>query len=155
VWVALGLAVVVVGSMGAATYVSYRNGEKWKDRSQEWQRRAGDLRTRLTSSEADAEALQNRLDGLANEKAQAQDERNAAETERDLYGGLAVLATDAAVDVAACQRIISETLSATFTQLGSENVAWSTLESMVAQIERTCAVADQSYQQFADAVSTL
>ena len=146
---------VLVASSGAAAYVSYTNGTKWKDSSQEWQRRARDLRAQLTSSEADAEALQDRLDGLANEKAQAQDERNAAETERDLYEGLAVLATEAAVDVAACQSIVSDTLSATLSQLGRETVAWSSLESMVAQIESTCAVADQSYEAFADAVNSL
>jgi len=83
-WVALGVVVVLLGSMGAATYVSYTNGEQWKDSSQEWQSCAGDLRGQLTSSEADAEALQVRLDGLANEKAHDQDERTAAETERDL-----------------------------------------------------------------------
>lgn len=154
-WVAIGMAVVIVGSSGAATYVSYTNGEQWKDRSQEWQSRAGDLRERLTASEADAEALQARLDGLANEKAQAQDERNAAETERDLYEGLAALAADAAVDVAACQSIVSETLSATISQLGNEFAAWEYLESMVAEIDSTCSVAEQSYEQFADAVNSL
>ena len=154
-WVALGVVVVLLGSMGAATYVSYTNGEQWKDSSQEWQARAGDLREQLTSSEADAEALQVRLGGLANEKAQAQDERNAAETERDLSEGLATLATAAAVDVAACQAIVSDALTATISQLGSEIVAWEYLESMVSQIDTTCGVAEQSYQQFADAVNSL
>jgi hypothetical protein len=153
--IALAAAGVAVVVLGAVAFIAHQEGEQWKRRAEQWEDRAASLNERLTESEADANALEVRVDGLANEKARAQDERNAADSQRRVYGALAGLAAEAVDDLENCRSSLARTLSATISQLGFEVVAWSTLQAMASESDSLCYTARQSYQQLADAISSL
>jgi hypothetical protein len=65
------------------------------------------------------------------------------------------LASQAASDLESCRRAVSSTLSATISQLGSQYVDWSSLESLAGQSDTLCTTAQQSYQRLASAVGAL
>jgi septal ring factor EnvC (AmiA/AmiB activator) len=149
----VGAAVIV--ALAVATYVAFQQGSDWKRRSDQWHQRAASLEADLQRSEADATALQSRLDGLANEKAQVQDERNAAESQRDVFAAVATMASQTAADLETCRQSVDRTLSATISQLGTEFVAWDYLQSLARDSDSSCAIARASYRDLADAVSQL
>jgi hypothetical protein len=71
------LVAALVASVAAV--VSWRNGERWRDLAVARGERAGELAALLEVSEDDVADLEARIRQLANEKAQAEDQREAAE----------------------------------------------------------------------------
>jgi hypothetical protein len=168
-----GSALMVVAAIAGivVSIVNYQRAEEWSDRSEAWETRAvasGELAEELGSqlsdsqtesalrkialetSEADRDALQSRIDGLANEKASAEDRQRVAEGERDSAVYVASLAGTAAIDARQCLDDVEAALSAIIDYYSTAYV-----DSLIDRAVASCAASDGSYSEFATAVGRL
>jgi hypothetical protein len=97
--VAAALAgVAVIGVAG----LSFVRGTEWKERADERGARITDLEDELRASEAELQALEDRVDELTEEVTVAQDQLFVAELDADQAQELAALAGAVARDLASC-----------------------------------------------------
>ena len=105
---AVGLAVLLVAASVAAA-VSYRNGRAWERRAGQQaaradgaERRATELGGQLDRSESRVEELQARMRDLADEKAQAEDEREILRVYAKRYRELTEIAGSVSTELTSC-----------------------------------------------------
>jgi outer membrane murein-binding lipoprotein Lpp len=116
------------------------------------------VRSDLSASEADVVRLTERVDELANEKANAEDQRNLAVNERNLMLDLAAAATTAADDMNLCNTASNDLAVALFEELpyaASYGVNWARLQRLAATTDGACATAQASYASFVNLASSL
>ena len=116
-WLAAGLVVVVVAA-GTSAVLSYRNGRAWERRANQQagraeaaEQRAGELRGQLDTSEASVDRLQRRIDDLADEKAQAEDEREILRVYAKQYRELTQTAGSVTDELAVCISELANAMS--------------------------------------------
>jgi chromosome segregation ATPase len=116
-WLAAGLAALLVAA-GAATVLSYRNGQAWERRASQQtaraegaERRADELRGQLDKSEANVAQLQRRIDDLADEKAQAEDEREILRVYAERYQQLTRAAGSVTDELSTCIGELADAMS--------------------------------------------
>ena len=166
VLIAIGLAVLSVAAVVgiALSIINFQRARTWETRSSDWESRANtaeqrssELTTQLTdsrnesairqialeASEEDRQELQLRIDGLANEKASAQDQQRLAEGERDYAVYVSGLASGAAIDARQCLDDVNTALSAIVDFLSP-----SYIDSLIDRAVASCAASDQSYATF-------
>lgn len=87
-------AVLLIVAIACATVavVTWRNGDRWRDLAIARGERAEQLAGQLTISEQDVATLEARIRQLANEKAQAEDQREVAEGTAGAAAGAAEVA---------------------------------------------------------------
>lgn len=151
-WIAVAAAFVIV-AISVVAFVAYQQGQDWKHIATTRGESLTAAKARLVDSEADAADLQSRLDDLANEKAQAEDDRNAAEQERDGFKALALLAAAAADDMALCNDATNTMISALVDELGYTYPDFTRVESLATTADTVCNKATTSYNTFVDAVN--
>src|SRR6476659_5723174 len=93
------------------------------------------------------DALQTRIDALAGEKANAEDQQQLAQQERDSAVSVLTLASQAANDARQCLLDVGDALSALSAQ-GSTSYA----RGLVSRADASCAASDTSYANFAAGV---
>jgi hypothetical protein len=84
--------VVVAVACAALAVVSWRNGDRWRDLAIARGERAEQLAAQVAVSERDVASLEARIRQLANEKAQAEDQREVAEGTAGAAAGAAEVA---------------------------------------------------------------
>jgi septal ring factor EnvC (AmiA/AmiB activator)/ribosomal protein L40E len=167
---AIGILALVAIGMGVLALVNYRRANTWQNRSHEWQSRAetseqhaadvehqladteGQLavtKIALERSDGDRKTLQARVDQLAGEKASAEDQQRAAESERDSANYLLGLATRAATDARQCIADIERAVEA-IANYRTTSMAY--IDSLINQVGVSCGTSDNSYRRFAAAV---
>jgi hypothetical protein len=116
-WLAAGLAVLLVAA-GTSAVLSYRNGQAWErragqqaTRAEAAERRATELRGQLDKSEASVDRLQRRIDDLADEKAQAEDEREILRVYAEQYQDLTHTAGSVTDELAVCISELANAMS--------------------------------------------
>jgi TolA-binding protein len=116
-WLAAGLVALLVAT-GAATVLSYRNGQAWERRAGQQtaraegaERRADELRGQLDKSEANVAQLQHRIDDLADEKAQAEDEREILRVYAERYQQLTRAAGSVTDELSTCIGELADAMS--------------------------------------------
>ena len=109
VGVLAGLAALAVVVAGSSALVSWRNGSAWERRAAQQETRAvtaegraRELHKQLNTSEAQVAALQRRTNSLANEKAQAEDEREILRVYAKQYRNLTVRADSVSSELTSC-----------------------------------------------------
>jgi TolA-binding protein len=116
-WLAAGLAALLLAA-GASAVLSYRNGRAWERRAGQQaaraegaERRAGELRGQLDKSEASVAQLQGRIDDLADEKAQAEDEREILRVYAKRYQQLTQAAGSVTDELSTCIGELADAMS--------------------------------------------
>jgi geranylgeranyl pyrophosphate synthase len=101
------LLLVVAATVSAVA--SYRNGRAWERRAGQQaaradgaERRAGELRGQLDESEATVDRLQGRMRDLADEKAQAEDQREILRVYAKRYRELTEIAGSVSAELSSC-----------------------------------------------------
>jgi TolA-binding protein len=117
-WLAAGLASLLVVTVAATAVRSYRNGQAWERRAGQQatradaaERRATELRGQLDTSEASVQQLQRRIDDLADEKAQAEDEREILRVYAKQYRELTQTAGSVTDELAVCISELADAMS--------------------------------------------
>jgi uncharacterized protein YhaN len=163
--VAVAALVVVVAGLSWYSYDARQAADEWQRATDEWeeraeqrrvqleaeQQRADQLTEALEASEADVALLEQRVTDLAAEKAAVADERELAESARDVYADLSVLATDAAGQLSACvaaQDRLFQAILATAPDLDRERVG-----SLAADADRVCTSAYAAVDQLERAIA--
>jgi hypothetical protein len=128
-----GIAALILVVTGVCALVSWRHGAAWQRRAQQQEaraltaeRRAGDLRKQLNASEADVARLQQRTNALANEKAQAEDEREILRVTAKQYGQLTARADAVSAELTGCIGALAGSMGAP--DAGSLDLALDTCE---------------------------
>jgi hypothetical protein len=105
---AIGLAVLLVAASVSAV-LSYRNGRAWERRAGQQaaradgaERRAAELRGQLDKSESRVDQLQRRMGDLADEKAQAEDQREILRVYAKQYRQLTQVAGSVSAELSSC-----------------------------------------------------
>jgi hypothetical protein len=105
---AVGLALLLVAAAVSAG-LSYRNGRAWERRAGQQaaradgaERRAAELRGQLDTSEATVDRLQGRMRDLADEKAQAEDQREILRVYAKRYRELTEVAGSVSAELSSC-----------------------------------------------------
>jgi hypothetical protein len=117
--VVVGVAVsVLVMGAGGAVLASYQNGRAWEDRAGKEavradaaERRAGALREQLDASEGRVDDLQERMSDLADEKANAEDQREILRVYAKRYKELTDLAGGVSADLSSCIGQLADAIS--------------------------------------------
>ena len=110
------LLLVVAATVSAV--VSYRNGRAWERRAGQQaaradgaERRAAELRGQLDESEATVDRLQRRLRDLADEKAQAEDQREILRVYAKRYRELTQIAGSVSAELTSCIGQLADAMS--------------------------------------------
>jgi TolA-binding protein len=116
-WLAAGLAVLLVAAAASAV-LSYRSGRAWERRAGQQtaraeaaERRAAELKGQLDKSEATVAQLQRRIDDLADEKAQAEDEREILRVYAKRYQQLTQAAGSVTDELSTCIGELADAMS--------------------------------------------
>jgi predicted nuclease with TOPRIM domain len=114
---AVAVALLLVG-LGGAGLTSYQNGRAWEERAgreavraDAAERRAGELREQLDASEARVDDLQERMNDLADEKANAEDQREILRVYAKRYKELTDLAGGVSLDLSSCIAQLADAMS--------------------------------------------
>jgi chromosome segregation ATPase len=115
IMVAITLFVMATGS---SAVMSYQNGRAWEDRA-DWQANRGDaaerqareLRRQLDASESRVSNLQQRMRDLANEKANAEDQREILRVYAKRYKELTEVAGGVSAELSSCITQLAEAIS--------------------------------------------
>jgi TolA-binding protein len=116
-WLAAGLAALLLAAAASAV-LSYRSGQAWERRAgqeaaraERAERRAAELRGQLDRSEASVAQLQHRIDDLADEKAQAEDEREILRVYAKRYQQLTRAAGSVTDELSTCIGELADAMS--------------------------------------------
>jgi hypothetical protein len=114
---AVALAVLLVAAAVSAG-VSFRNGRAWERRAGQQatradgaERRAAELSGQLDTSEATVDRLQGRLRDLADEKAQAEDQREILRVYAKRYRELTEVAGSVSAELSSCIGQLADAMS--------------------------------------------
>lgn len=169
--IALLLALSVVA--GAAGFLAWRNqqiGRQWQaralaaerdverlvERSERLSDELADVRGALDASERDVGSLERRLAGLADEKAQAEDEREFANAAAERIAEIA-----GAYDAVATQFQVCRYENGVFTDMlaavtvSSDTAEWAALTEQAATADAACAAAESRLDELRGYVDAL
>lgn len=171
-WIAIAASAVIAVVLCGLWMSTLSSGNGWRHKARaaeadvaQLERTNGTLerdlnrvRSDLSASEVDVVRLTERVDELANEKANAQDERNLAITERNQMLDVAAAAATAADDMNVCNTASNDLAVALFEELpyaASYSVNWDRLQRLAAATDGACAAAQSSYASFVNLASSL
>lgn len=142
------LLVAVTGA--AAAVFNWRNGERWRDLAVVRGERAEQVADQLTVSEQDVAGLEARIRQLANEKAQAEDQREVAEGTTGAVAGAVDDADAVAEATERCATAVEELRAAV-----ADATAAATVRALADEAVSACVAARRAGAELVDELGGL